>query len=110
MPWRTTAEEATQLLSTTEDAVKPLHSGGRQRRAARLAHQRTTMQQQRASYDWAAVQRARAEMTAMMGEGWEERAQANLERSRLRYADGLSRLASELAPPRRKRLGYATWS
>ena len=110
MLWRPTAEEATQLLSTTEDAVKPLHSGGRQRRAARLAHQRTTMQQQRASYDWAAVQRARAEMTAMMGEGWEERAQANLERSRLRYADGLSRLASELAPPRRKRLGYATWS
>ena len=47
MLWRLTAEEATQLLCTTEDAVKPLRSGGRQRRAARLAHQRTAMQQAR---------------------------------------------------------------
>ena len=96
-------------LLITRDAGQA-RSGGRQRRAARLARQRDGMQQERTAYDWAAVQSARAEMAVAMGENWEERAHANLERSRLRYAEGLSRLASELAPPRRRRLGYATWS
>jgi hypothetical protein len=98
------------LLLAMGDAGRPRRSGGRQRRAARLTHQRAALQQESAAYDWAVVQRARAEMAVVMGEDWEERAQTNLERSRLRYADGLSRLASELAPPRRKRLEYATWS
>ena len=102
--------EATPLLLAMGDAGRPRRSGGRQRRAARLTHQRAAVQQESAAYDWAVVQRARAEMAVAMGEDWEERAQSNLERSRLRYADGLSRLASELAPPRRKRLEYATWS
>jgi hypothetical protein len=91
-------------------ASLPTRSGGRQRRAARLAFQREEWQQQRAAYDWGTVQRARAEMAAVMGDGWEERAQTNLERSRLRYAEGLSQLAGALAPSRRRRLAYATWS
>ena len=103
-------KEATPLLLAMGDAGRSRRSGGRQRRAARLTHQRAAIQQESAAYDWAVVQRARAEMAVAMGEDWEERAQSNLERSRLRYADGLSRLASELAPPRRKRLEYATWS
>ena len=104
---------ATAPLTRGATAPLPFRSGGRQRRAVRLARQRGDWQhlrQESAAYDWAVVQRARAEMAVAMGEDWEERAQSNLERSRLRYADGLSRLASELAPPRRKRLEYATWS
>ena len=76
----------------------------------RLARQRGDLQEQRAGYDWAAVQQARAEMAATMGEDWEERARVNLEKSRLRYADGSSQPASAaVAPSRRRRLEYAQW-
>ena len=101
---------ATAPLAQGATAPRPLRSGGRQRRAVRLARQRGDLQEQRAGYDWAAVQQARAEMAATMGEDWEERARVNLEKSRLRYADGSSQPASAaVAPSRRRRLEYAQW-